>query len=248
MQSIFSSATTEAERLYSLDTYFMIAALLVLLLVAGLATYFSLKYRYKPGDPDPEQTSSSIKTELALVGGPTLLILAFFFLTIRTTRAVLPPTGVATPAVRVTGHQWWWQASYPGTHVQTANEIHLPVGKPLLIEVTPADYARWLQAAAQPAAAPDGALAQAGSALFARYACSSCHQIRGTAAHGQQGPDLTHFGSRQTMLAGLLPNNERNLTHWLTDPQAVKPGAHMPRFLFAPDSVRALTAYLSHLK
>ncbi len=308
MHSIFTSATAEAERLHTLDIYFIVVALVVLLLVAGLATYFSLKYRHRPGDQDPEQTSSSIKTELVLMGGPTLLILVFFFLTISTTRAVLPPAGAATPAVRITGHQWWWQASYPGTNVETANEIHLPVGKALLIEGTsadvihdwwlptfgekmdvvpglknhvwvtiknpgvyegacsefcgqqhawmrirvvahtPADYARWLQAAAQPAAAPEGALAQAGSGLFARYACSSCHQIRGTAAHGQQGPDLTHFGSRQTMLAGLLPNNEQNLTRWLNDPQAVKPGAHMPRFLFAPDSIRALTTYLSHLK
>lgn len=112
----------------------------------------------------------------------------------------------------------------------------------------PADYARWLAAAARPASPPTETQARAGSALFAHYACSSCHQIRGTLARGQQGPDLTHFGSRRTMLAGLLPNTPANVRRWLTDPQAVKPGAHMPRFIFGQDSIRALAAYLTQLK
>jgi cytochrome c oxidase subunit 2 len=78
--------------------------------------------------------------------------------------------------------------------------------------------------------------------------CSSCHTIRGTLAAGIQGPDLTHFASRSTMLAGMMANNAANVYRWLTDPQRVKPGAHMPRFIFSPDTIRALTAYLSQLK
>ena len=308
MRSIFSSATQEAERLHRLDMYFIIAALGVLLLVAGLAVYISIRFRNKGDGVEPEQTSSNLKLETAMIVGPTMLIIAFFILTVRTTHAILPPAGKLVPAVRITGHQWWWEATYPGTNVVTANEIHLPVDRRLLIEGTsadvihdwwlpafgekmdlipgrtnhvwatirepgvyegacnefcgqqhawmrirviahtPADYARWLAAAAQPAAPPTGALAQAGGALFAHYACSSCHQIRGTAAHGHQGPDLTHFGSRRTMLAGLMENNPDNLRRWLNDPQAIKPGAHMPRFIFGRDTIQALTTYLTQLK
>jgi len=45
-----------------------------------------------------------------------------------------------------------------------------------------------------------------------------------------------------------LDNTPENVYRWLTDPQKVKPGAHMPRFIFGQDSIRALTAYLSQLK
>jgi cytochrome c oxidase subunit 2 len=308
MRSIFSSATKEAERLFALDLYFMLAALAVLLLVAGLVVYTSLKYRDKGDGVEPAQESTNLPLEMLMIGGPAVLVVIFFFLTIRTSSAILPPAGSTTPAVVITGHQWWWEATYPGTQVKTANEIHLPVGQRLLIvgtsadvihdwwlpafgekmdvipgrrnhvwvtikepgiyegacsefcgqqhawmrirvvAQTPADYTRWLAAAARPATPSADAQALAGGALFAHYACSSCHQIRGTQAHGQQGPDLTHFGSRRTMLAGLLANTPANVNRWLTDPQAVKPGAHMPRFIFGQDSIRALTAYLTQLK
>jgi cytochrome c oxidase subunit 2 len=67
-------------------------------------------------------------------------------------------------------------------------------------------------------------------------------------ADGLTGPDLTHFGSRSTMLAGMMVNNPENLALWLTDPQRVKPGAHMPRFILPKDSITALAAYLEDLK
>jgi cytochrome c oxidase subunit 2 len=78
--------------------------------------------------------------------------------------------------------------------------------------------------------------------------CSSCHSIRGTGANGTEGPDLTHFASRLTMLSGMMANNSDNIKKWLHDPQKVKPGAHMPRFIFSPDSIKAITAYLTQLK
>jgi heme/copper-type cytochrome/quinol oxidase subunit 2 len=67
------------------------------------------------------------------------------------------------------------------------------------------------------------------------------HPVRGTVAAGLQGPDLTHFASRGTMLSGMMDNTSVNVFTWLTDPQKVKPGAHMPRFIFSPDSIRAIT-------
>ncbi len=37
------------------------------------------------------------------------------------------------------GHQWWWEARYPESGVITANEIHIPVGKPMSVELQSAD-------------------------------------------------------------------------------------------------------------
>jgi len=45
--------------------------------------------------------------------------------------------------VRVTAHQWWWEIEYldeqPSRHVRTANELHIPVGRPVQLEMTADD-------------------------------------------------------------------------------------------------------------
>ena len=41
--------------------------------------------------------------------------------------------------VEVTGHQWWWEIEYwdgvPAQRARTANELHVPVGEPVLVKV-----------------------------------------------------------------------------------------------------------------
>jgi cytochrome c oxidase subunit II len=45
--------------------------------------------------------------------------------------------------VEITGHQWWWEVQYdasvPAERVTTANEIHIPVGQPVLLKLTSHD-------------------------------------------------------------------------------------------------------------
>jgi len=47
------------------------------------------------------------------------------------------------PEIRVIGHQWWWEVHYitepASRQFTTANEIHVPVGKPVDIELDTAD-------------------------------------------------------------------------------------------------------------
>lgn len=42
-------------------------------------------------------------------------------------------------AIEVVGHQWWWEVRYPEQGVTTANEIHIPVGRPIAFQLTSAD-------------------------------------------------------------------------------------------------------------
>ena len=306
--SIFDASSPQAKKIAELDYGFIIAASGILLLVVGLTVFITIKYRFKKDNAEPKQTAGNRKLEVFMVGIPLLLVIGFFFWSLNTMSAILPDRGNHQPDVIITGHQWWWQATYPGTAVNTANEIHLPTGKKILMQLeaadvihdwwvpslggkmdmipgmhnylwvtidkpgiyegacsefcgqqhawmrirviaqTPADYQYWLTAHSLNAVTPTDTLAKLGAALFMNASCSSCHSIRGTASNGIQGPDLTHFGSRQTMLTGMLNNTTENINKWLTDPQKVKPGAHMPRFIFGADSVRALTAYLKQLK
>jgi cytochrome c oxidase subunit II len=87
-----------------------------------------------------------------------------------------------------------------------------------------------------------------GQRAFFDHSCHTCHTVRGTAADGRTGPDLTHIGSRLTLGAGTVPNNEGNLAGWLADPQRIKPGNRMPATYLDPEELHALVSYLRSLQ
>ncbi len=63
-------------------------------------------------------------------------------------------------------------------------------------------------------------------------ACASCHRVQGTPANGQNGPDLSFFGSRNTLGAGMWEGEARlkALHEWLKHSPNVKPGSRMPAY------------------
>jgi cytochrome c oxidase subunit 2 len=65
---------------------------------------------------------------------------------------------------------------------------------------------------------------------------------------GSLGPTLTHVASRRTIAAGSVNNTPDNLLTWITDPQAVKPGADMPASMLSGPDLQALVAYLRTLR
>jgi cytochrome c oxidase subunit 2 len=111
-----------------------------------------------------------------------------------------------------------------------------------------ADFASWLAAQRLPAAEPNDSSAVEGKRVFLAGACSSCHSITGTEAYATVGPDLTHLASRHTIAAGTLMNTRGNLAGWVVDPQALKPGVHMPSSQLAAKDLLALLDYLQTLK
>ena len=103
-------------------------------------------------------------------------------------------------------------------------------------------FEAWLRHESQPASAGTG------NQLFVSAGCGNCHQIRGTSAAGQVGPDLTHVASRTTLAAGTIPNDRTHLEQWIADPQHVKPGNKMPQLHLSQQELTALTNYLESLK
>jgi cytochrome c oxidase subunit 2 len=80
--------------------------------------------------------------------------------------------------------------------------------------------------------------------VFTRSACAGCHTIRGTSATGTAGPDLSDFGSRQTIGALAVPNTRGNLAGWIADSQSIKPGNLMPPVPLSSDELLAVVEYL----
>jgi cytochrome c oxidase subunit II len=152
-------------------------------------------------------------------------------------------------------------AEYCGT--QHANML-------LRVVIDPPDvFERWL--ANEKKDAPDDPSAQSGKAIFLGgvgntsperqrrdmlgdgrprpgLSCVNCHAVRGTSARGTYGPDLTHLMSRQTLAAGVIPNDEEKLRDWVHDPQKIKPGCLMPAFGLSETDLKDVVQYLRTLK
>ncbi|HJR60985.1 MAG TPA: cytochrome c oxidase subunit II, partial [Vicinamibacterales bacterium] len=76
-------------------------------------------------------------------------------------------------------------------------------------------FEAWLGAQARPAEAAGSGPAARGERAFLSDGCAACHTIRGTAAAGRIGPDLTHVGSRLRIGAATLPNEPEALVRWI---------------------------------
>lgn len=310
LQSVENPASQQAERINRLFNSFNFAAGAMLLLVTILVIYICIKFKQKKDDTnEPKQTSGNKKMEALMIGIPALLLVYFFYQTIVTIRTVSPRVDAAMkPDIIITGHQWWWEVEYPKANVVTANEVHLPIGKHLLMEMRSADvihdwwvpelgnkmdlvpkinnylwldinkpgryigacsefcgtqhawmridviaenepdFNNWLAANAKDAVQPKDSLAVTGSQLFQTKTCGGCHRIQGTASTSNIGPDLTHIGSRENILTGIMKNNETDLFAWINHPQQIKPGAYMPDFILKKDTINAIAHYLAQLK
>ena len=80
-----------------------------------------------------------------VVGGiitPAIILAVTLAFTIATEVATAAPPADPSVTINVIGHRWWWEVKYAGapSHtIVTANEIHIPVGAPVRVELTSAD-------------------------------------------------------------------------------------------------------------
>lgn len=114
---------------------------IILLIVTVLVIYAS--YRFRAGRQEggePVQVHGNRKLEMMWTVAPGILVLVLFLFTIRAMHLSDPPVPPGRqPDLVVIGHQWWWELQYPKSGVLAANEIHIPVGKTLLLRIVGAD-------------------------------------------------------------------------------------------------------------
>lgn len=139
--------TTNVELIHNLSVYFIVAASVVFILVAGFITYYLIKYRESKNPGTPEQLEGSQKVEIFLTIAATALTALFVYLTITTIQKVHNIPDNPKPFLTVTGHQWWWEAQYNESGAITANQIHIPTGKKILLALKSADviHSFWVQ-------------------------------------------------------------------------------------------------------
>jgi cytochrome c oxidase subunit 2 len=123
--------------------FFWIAVVVGIGVIVG-TFYVALRFREKPGeDRSPKQTHGNTVLEVSWTIIPALILAVMAVPTVATIFDLAKkPTGPNVVHVTVTARQWWWQFHYDdaGNGVETANELHIPVGVPvsLTLEGPPA--------------------------------------------------------------------------------------------------------------
>src|SRR4051794_26668893 len=96
-------------------------------------------------DPQPARAGDSHLTFGVAIGVAATAATLFGLLaaTMWTHRAILSLGAESALTINVTGHQFWWEIEYddalPSRRVTTANEIHIPTGRPVVLKVTSRD-------------------------------------------------------------------------------------------------------------
>jgi cytochrome c oxidase subunit 2 len=144
LQSVLAPAGPQAGRIHALWIFMLVVSTVVYVLVVG--TLLAATFRRRRSEAELAEGAPAEKrvTQVisAAAGLTVLTLFAFLVFDFSTGRAL---TSVPKPAVaiEVTGHQWWWEVTYyhdvPNRRVSTANEIHIPVGKPVLIRLNSQD-------------------------------------------------------------------------------------------------------------
>jgi cytochrome c oxidase subunit 2 len=306
LASAFDAHSPEAHAIVGLFRETLLVCAVVGAIVAVLVGYCVTRFRAarRPGEPAQVTGHTGLEVTWTLV--PLAIVIGLFVRTAQAMGASDRPAD-REPDLVVIGHQWWWEARYTSGAV-AANEIHIPVGKDLLVRIESADVIHdfwvpqlarkldavpghpaslWMQADApgtylgacaeycgaqhawmrivvvaqpqaefdawerhqrEPAPAPATEAAVRGENDFRTKTCVACHAIGGWGPQPRVAPDLTHLAERTSLGAGVLENTPADLAHWLSDPQGVKAGSHMPDAQLTDAEVHDLVAYFETLR
>jgi cytochrome c oxidase subunit 2 len=127
--------------------YFDVTALVFILVIGALVT--ALVRKPRPGEPPKtEPSDDALRPKRRAVGTATALtvitLVVLLVLSVVTGRALASLSTENAVQIKVVGHRWWWEVWYPdaaqaSNTFRTAYEIHVPVGRPVILELESTD-------------------------------------------------------------------------------------------------------------
>lgn len=144
-QSVLSPAGGPASSIHALWTlmsWVSFAVFLVVVATVAVAVLVGIRHRARPNAPAPSEMALS-RGVAGGVGLTVIILIGLLVASISTGRAVgsLPASSAVT--VEIIGHQWWWEIQYedsvPSRRVVTANELHIPTNRPIVLKATSRD-------------------------------------------------------------------------------------------------------------
>jgi cytochrome c oxidase subunit 2 len=135
IQSALDAAGSQAARIEWLWwLMFWVCAFVFAAVMAALA--LAIK-RGRAGSSVGTTSGTLVRNVAVAVGVSSVMLIGLLFASVMTGRAVGTRPGPEALVIEVTGNQWWWNITYdnpdPSLRVTTANEIHIPVGRPVVI-------------------------------------------------------------------------------------------------------------------
>jgi cytochrome c oxidase subunit 2 len=144
LQSVLDAAGPEAARIERLWWVFFWVGAVVFALVIAAVVFAVVRGRRRTESFVGEAADRLLVP--AVAGASALTLLVLFLLVGATSaagRALSRLDDTAAITINLTGRQWWWEAEYedgtPSQRFTTANELHIPVGRPVIVKGTSGD-------------------------------------------------------------------------------------------------------------
>jgi cytochrome c oxidase subunit 2 len=135
---VLSPHSIYARSINSLSIGVLLTCLGILIIVVGLVTFSTWRFRERPGEPTPKPIYGNWKLEIAYTAAFVVILTVISVFSLRAMWKADPPTRQSNTML-IVAHQWWWEVHYPQLGVMTANEIHVPVGVPERVGLRSAD-------------------------------------------------------------------------------------------------------------
>jgi cytochrome c oxidase subunit 2 len=132
--SILDPGSKGAQEISQLFYIVVGIAAVVFVGVEGLLLFSIVRFRNRPVS-EAIQVHGNTKLELAWTIVPAIILVVLLGFTLRTMASVRAPVEGQAVRVTVIGHQWWWEFRYPDLGITTANQLIVPVGTPIEVEL-----------------------------------------------------------------------------------------------------------------
>jgi cytochrome c oxidase subunit II len=143
IQSVLAPAGIQSSRVYQLWTLMLwssaaVFAITMAFVVAALVR--GIRRTPTDGAASAWMLTTAVGGAVALT---VVLLIGLLVASIWTGHSIASLHASSAVTVEVTGHQWWWEIAYddsiPNRRVTTANEMHLPIDRPIVLKVTSRD-------------------------------------------------------------------------------------------------------------
>jgi len=132
-QSALEPQGPYAQKSYDLFVPVFWVATAIFLIVQGILLFFVIRYRHRKNATVPPQVHGNTKLEIAWTILPALILAGVAVPTVATIWDLAAEPRGDVLQVTVLGHQWWWEFDYPDQGIITANELHIPTGRPVYL-------------------------------------------------------------------------------------------------------------------
>ncbi len=147
---VLEPASPNAATIRSIFFVVLLISLAIFVIVVTLIGTSLVRFRSTGGEL-PKQAFGSHIAEIFWTLPPIIIVLSLGVASAKLIYSIsVTPLQLASPSMPadlvVVGHQWWWEVRYPRAGAVTANEIHVPIGKKLCVQVDSADviHSFWL--------------------------------------------------------------------------------------------------------